>query len=482
MGYNPVKRAVAALLCICLFLPVMTARAENHAIIENLPVSVDGAEMVYVIKTLHYGYAFNRYVSLRDTALAMNGSAKSFSVSYADECFDIKTGPGEQYTARGGEGEPFTSAGGAEDPYKTGGLKNSLLSRNGEKLKYSCFSGKNGSGVQDVFVSIADLAMTLNCSMKIEDGCLYIDSNAPFTVDLERLEDEGFYSEVAGSILGDATTGEIFASYREDLPVAIASTTKLMSYLLVMEAVSEGSLSLDEQVTIPAEAEALSKTGDGVIAMTAGETASVRDLITGALLPSSNECVLTLAVRVAGSEEAFVEKMNKKAAQLGLSDGCRFYNCHGLPVFTDTLAATKMQNTMSAADMFKLVSHILSVYPQITDITSQKSARLESFSREVKNTNPVLYDLPECVGLKTGTTYAAGACLVSAARVSDSAGGEHIVVAVEFGAEDSTIRCTLSEILLRYGMQKVWGTAETTVTSRKEYPTDAESLIRLILQ
>lgn len=480
MGHNLIKRLTAAILCISLILPALTARAENHSIIENLPVYVDGQLKSGVIKTLHYDYAFNRYVSLRDMGLAMNGCGRSFNVSYADETFDIK--PGEAYNARGGEGEAFASAGGAEDPYKTGGLKNSLLSRNGEGLKYSCFTGKNGSGVQDVFVSIADLAMTLDCNMWFEAGSLYIDSASPFTVDMERLNEEGFYSEVAGSILGDATTGEIFAGYREDLPVAIASTTKLMSYLLVMEAVSNGELSLDEQVTIPAEAEALSKTSDGVIAMTAGATASVRDLITGALLPSSNESVLTLAVRVAGSEEAFVEMMNRKAAELGLSDGCRFYNCHGLPVFTDTLAATKMQNTMSAADMFKLVSHILSVYPQITDITSQKVARLESFSREVKNTNPVLYDLPGCVGLKTGTTYAAGACLVSAAKVSDSAGTDHIVVAVEFGAEDSTIRCTLSEILLRYGMQRIRGIEVESSETGKQLPVDAEGLIRMILQ
>ena len=482
MGHNIFKRLTAAILCVCLILPAITARADNHAIIENLPVYTDGQLCDGVIKTLHYAYAFNRYVSLRDMGRAMNGSGKSFNVSYAGDTFDIK--PGEAYNARGGEGEAFTSAGGAEDPYKTGGLKNSLLSRNGEALKYSCFTGKNGSGVQDVFVSIADLAMILDCNMWFEEGKLYIDSSSPFTVDMERLSQEGFYSEVTAAIAGDVTDGEIFASYREDLPVAIASTTKLMSYLLVMEEISAGRLSIDEQVTIPAEAEALSKTADGVIAMTAGMTASVRDLITGALLPSSNECVLTLAVRVAGSEAAFVEMMNKKAAELGLSDGCRFYNCHGLPVFTDTLAATKLQNTMSAADMFKLVSHILSVYPQITDITSQKSARLESFSRDVKNTNPVLYDLPECVGLKTGTTYAAGACLVSAARVSDNAGREHIVVAVEFGAEDSTIRCTLSEILLRYGMQRVRGNAVESPSSAgsTELPRDAESLIRLILQ
>ncbi len=474
------KSLVALLACAAALLPVFASRADDHKIIEDLPVYVDDALQNGVVKTLHYSYAYNRYVSLRDMAYAMNGSGRQFNVTYADQTFDVHTA--EAYVSRGGEGERFTAAGGAEDPYKTGGMKNNLLSRNGEMLKYSCFTGKNGSGVQDLFVSITDLAMLLDTNMWFEGDALHIDSGSPFTVDMDRLNAEGFFSEVDGALVGDVTTGEVFASYREDLPVAIASTTKLMSYLLFMDEISSGKLNMDEEVTIPPEAEALSKTGDGVIAMTAGEKATVRDLLTGALLPSSNESVLTLAMHIAGTEEAFVERMNAKATELGLSEGCRFYNCHGLPVFTDTLAATKMQNTMSAKDMFLLVSHILGVYPQITEITSMKSARLESFSREVKNTNPVLYNLPECVGLKTGTTYMAGACLVSAAEVYDASGVKHTVVAVEFGAEDSTIRCTLSEILLRYGMQKVRG--EEVVTKQEEtggLPTDAEGLIRLIL-
>ncbi len=473
------RRISCVLVAAVLMLKPLTVTAEDHKILENLPVCVDGAERDTVIKTLHYAYEYNRYVSLRDMALALNGSGSSFDVSYSNETFDIATG--KAYSVRGGEGEGFVSKGGAEDPYRTGGMKNSLLSRDGTALKYSCFTGKNGSGVQDLYVSVTDLAMILDTYMSVEDERLCIESGRPFYVDMERLEDEGFFSEVSAALAGDVTSGEIYASYRGDLPVAIASTTKLMSYLVIMDAVSAGELKLSDEVTIPPEAEALSKTSDGVIAMTAGSTATAEELLYGALLPSSNESVLTLAIRVAGSEEAFVERMNRKAAEIGLSAGCRFYNCHGLPVFTDTLAATKMQNTMSAADMFALISHILGVYPQITDITSKRSVRLESFGREVKNTNPVLYNLPGCVGLKTGTTYMAGACLVSAAVVTDAAGKEHTVAAVEFGAEDSTVRCTLSEILLRYGMQKVRGTETESSDGQSAIPGDAEGLIRLIL-
>ena len=138
----------------------------------------------------------------------------------------------------------------------------------------------------------------------------------------------------------------------------------------------------------------------------------MQDLLFGALLPSSNECALCLAETVAGSEETFVQRMNQKALDLGLSQTF-FYNCHGLPSYTEDSIPAKRQNRMSAEDMFRLVSYLLKVYPQITDITSLENATLQSLNLEVRNTNPLLHNLPEVTGLKTGTTNKAGACLVT---------------------------------------------------------------------
>ena len=117
------------------------------------------------------------------------------------------------------------------------------------------------------------------------------------------------------------------------------------------------------------------------------------------------------------------------------------------------IPASKIQNRMSAQDMFVLVQHLLKQYPQILEITSQKSAYLKSFQLTVENTNPLLYNVPGVVGLKTGTTDMAGDCLVGVMEVMDPAGQTHYLTVVQFGAEDETIRATLTEELIRYGQQ-----------------------------
>ena len=209
--------------------------------------------------------------------------------------------------------------------------------------------------------------------------------------------------------------------------------------------------------------------------MQEGKEAPVRELLNGMLLPSSNECALTLAETVAGSEEAFVERMNAKAKLLGLSEATVFYNCHGLPTYTENLSTSKIQNRMSAADMFRLVCHILKTYPEIREITSQKTAHLPSFSRDVKNTNPLLHNLPGCFGLKTGTTNMSGACLVSAMDATAPDGSVQQLVAVEFGAEDSLVRATVSHELLLYGKQCL--EAGEQPPEEAHMPTDAEELV-----
>jgi D-alanyl-D-alanine carboxypeptidase len=280
--------------------------------------------------------------------------------------------------------------------------------------------------------------------------------------------------------VGDATTGEIFSAWEPELSVPIASTTKLMSFAVIMDAVTDGEISLADKVKITEEAEQLSRTADGMINLQTGTEVTLTELLCGMLLRSSNECALALAIHTAGSEAAFVERMNRKARVLGLSDGAVFYNCHGLPVYTDNLAATKIQNRMSAADMFRLVAYMLRAYPDLTRITSMKSVYLESLDITVSNSNTLLYNLPNTVGLKTGTTNMSGSCLVAAVEAEDAEGNPHVLVSVEFGAEDSGTRNTFSEELLRYGMQclREGGAAARPAAP----PADTEALIRAVLE
>lgn len=219
--------------------------------------------------------------------------------------------------------------------------------------------------------------------------------------------------------------------------------------------------------------------------MEAGEQISVQDLLLGALLPSSNECALCLAEAVAGSEEAFVQMMNQKAQELGLSEAV-FFNCHGLPSYTEDPLPAKRQNRMSAEDMFRLVSHLLKVYPQITDITSLEEAVLEFHDLEVRNSNPLLRNMPEVTGLKTGTTNKAGACLVTSLTADDGS-MEHDLVVIVLGTEDSVERGRVSGVLARYALHTFYMDIEGpeaggAVQNADNLPVHAEVAVGRILR
>lgn len=471
------KKLLSALLALCLLLALPAGAyadaSVNHMQLENLQLSVDGGE-ARTVRTIHYGYDYNRYVSLRDVAAALSGTEKHFDMSITNDQVLITTG--RDYTPAGGEGEPFPE----NYVYTTRPLALYLIWLDGRELHYMSFLGLNSASRQDCFMSLTDLAMQLDLSLEVSAEGMRLNSGEGFTIDLETLRESGFYYEIHSALVGDATTGAIFTAWEPLLSVPIASTTKLMSFAVIMDAVTDGEISFADSVTIPEEAARLSRLPDGVIHMQTGQVSTVPDLLCAMLVLSSNESALTLAIHTAGSEAAFVERMNRKAQTLGLSEGTIFYNCHGLPVYTDNLAATKVQNRMSANDMFELVRYILRIYPEITRITSLKSVHLESFDRTIANTNTLLFNLPGVVGLKTGTTNMSGACLVTAMEAQDKNGETHMLVSVEFGAEDGTVRTTLSEEMLRYGAQRL--KEEASPSAAPAIPTDAEALILAVLR
>ncbi len=435
----------------------LVARAETHKNLENMTLELTGGGSG-TVRTLHYQYPNNRYLSLRDVATVLRGTAKQFELSYRNGTMEITTG--EAYVPVGGEGTPFSPEDEAAEgdlqglSYESEVLRQNSLMIDGRKLNYSTFAGTNAGGARDYFMSLTDLCMLLNLHAEVKGSRLVVDPDVDFTVDVETLLTRGGCEEVHSALVGDASTGEVYAAMEPELSVPIASTTKLMTAFCVYEALSDGRIQMEDMVTLSKEAERLSQTRDGLIPMEVGTKASVEDLIKGMLLRSSNECALSLAIYISGSEEAFVKQMNAVADSLELSDATIFYNCHGLPVFADNVAASKMQNHMSARDMFRLVCHLLATHPEITEVTSLQSARLETLRTEVNNTNPTLYNVPGVVGLKTGTTSMAGACLVSAMEVQAADGATHYIVVMEFGAEDTVTRGTFTELLLHYGKQQ----------------------------
>lgn len=472
------KKISSLILSVILVCSILPARVNaNFEIPRNYQLQADANE-VCTVKILDYYYDNNTYLSLRDIAMALKDTDKSFSLQITRNSVSLNMG--SAYTPAGGENVPWEDG---KNPDIT--LRRNDFVINGQEAAYYTMIMRMPSGVYDCFIMTADLAMILDVDIAApEAGSLQIDTQKPFRISPVLLEEAGYFNKVNSMLMGDATTGEIYYQYEADRQYPIASTSKLMTCLLAMEAISTGQVAPEDLVTVSDKVELLGASEDGIIPLKAGEQIMVQDLLLGTLLPSSNECALCLAEAIAGSEEAFVERMNQKAQELGLSQAV-FFNSNGLPVYTKDPVASKHQNSMSAEDMFLLASYLLKVYPQITEITSLKEATLTYLDTEVKNSNYLLYNLPEATGLKTGSTNKAGSCLITSLKVNDGA-EEHDLVVVVLGTEDSRERCRVSELLARYALDTFYTgieeEAENGAAASPNLPTHAEAAVERILQ
>lgn len=467
---------ILSVILVCSILP---ARAEaSFEIPGSCQVQTDTGA-AGTVKTLDYYYNHNTYFSLRDIAMVLRDTDKAFSLEVTKN--SVSLSPGNAYTPVGGENVPWEDS---ENPDIS--LRRNEFKVGEQTVLYYTMIVRLPSGYYDCFMMAADLGMILDVNITVPaSDSLLIHTQDPFRVSPAALEQAGYFYGVNSVLVGDATTGELYYGYQSEAPYPIASTSKLMTCLLVMDAISAGQITLEEQVVVSDAAQMLSASADGVIPLEAGEQITVRELLLGALLPSSNECALCLAESVAGSEEAFVGMMNQKALDLGLSQAI-FFNCHGLPSYTEEPVPAKRQNRMSAEDMFRLVSYLMKVYPQVTDITSRKEATLESLDLEVRNTNPLLHNLPGVTGLKTGTTNKAGACLVTSLAADDGI-MEHDLVVIVLGAEDSIERGRVSGLLARYALQAFYEGADQSEAGISpllpaNLPTQAEAAVDLILR
>ncbi len=466
---------VSAIL-ICFIFPAEAAAGYEIPGVCQVQADTGNA---YAVKTLDYGYENNTYFSLRDMAMVLRETDKAFSLDIAKNTVSLN--PGNTYTPVGEENVLWV-----DDLNPDISLRRNEFKVKEETVYYYTLIMKLPSGYYDCFMMAADLAMILDVNISVPyAGFLQIHTQESFCISPDYLEQAGYFYGVNSVLVGDATTGEIYYKYQSDIPCPIASTSKLMTCLLVMDAIATGQITLSEQVTVSDAVRLLSTSADGVIPLETGAQITVQELLLGALLPSSNECALCLAEAVAGSEEAFVQMMNQKALDLGLSQTV-FYNCHGLPFYTEDSVPSKLQNRMSAEDMFRLVSYLLKVYPQITDITSLEKATLESLDLEVRNTNPLLHNMPEVTGLKTGTTNKAGACLVTS-LVADDGVMNHDLVVIVLGTEDSIERGRVSGLLARYALQVFYtgreepeAGADTRIPGN--LPTNAEAAVDWILR
>lgn len=235
------------------------------------------------------------------------------------------------------------------------------------------------------------------------------------------------------ALLYDATYGKLLFELNADEAAPPASTTKIMTALLVIEAVNDGLITLDETVTAGAD-ELASIPWDASSVnpkIQAGEDMSVRDYLYCVMLTSDCACCNVLAKHISGSTELFVEKMNARAAELGCA-GTTFKNSHGYPEEGHTASARSLlMITLEAMkhDSFREISNTLSYTIQSTN---------KSVERKLVNTNHLLdplslYYYDKAKGTKTGYAKAAGYCLVSSATMNNRE-----LVAVVLGAEKYT--------------------------------------------
>lgn len=247
---------------------------------------------------------------------------------------------------------------------------------------------------------------------------------------------------INSALLGDLETGEVIYEHNINEQVAIASISKLMTYLLMMEAVSEGQISLDDDVVISGHAAATEGSKFGILS---GETIKLDLLVKGMLVVSGNDCATAIAEHVAKTEDSFVNMMNEKASELGLLSAS-FVNPHGLPINDEKTG----QNHMSASDLYKLARHILTEYPEILEITVLNELVVPERNYKKAATNPAFGVVEGIDGLKTGYTDKAGICLVSTMPVTGS-GQDFRLIGIILGAQTHEDRLNKTKTLLEYG-------------------------------
>ncbi len=235
-------------------------------------------------------------------------------------------------------------------------------------------------------------------------------------------------------ILMDANTGKVLTGKNEHEKLFPASVTKIMSLLLVCEAIDEGRLTLDMEITC---SESAAEKGGSQIWLEPGEVFTVNDLLKATVVYSANDACCLLGETISGSEEAFCELMNKRAKELGM-ENTLFVNCTGLDDDTDDHKTTAYDIALMSKE---LLSHDI-----IRNYTNIWMDTLRNGTTQLVNTNKLIRSYSGATGLKTGTTSKAGCC-VSATAERD--GLE--LIAVVLGADNSKDRFNGAKALLDWG-------------------------------
>lgn len=234
------------------------------------------------------------------------------------------------------------------------------------------------------------------------------------------------------AILMEESTGNILYKSNPDERLPIASVTKVMTMLLIMEAVDSGKISLDDMVTVSENAMSY---GGSTMFLETGEQLTVNDMLKGIAVASANDGCVAMAEHLAGSESAFVDMMNEKAKELGM-ENTHFMNTNGLD---------EDDHYSSARDV-AIMSRELMKHETIFNYTSIWMDTLRGGKFQLANTNKLIRFYDGANGLKTGSTSKALCCLSAAAKRNDMQ-----LIAVVLGAPTSAERFASAKSLLDYG-------------------------------
>lgn len=258
-----------------------------------------------------------------------------------------------------------------------------------------------------------------------------------------------------GAIVIDSATGKVLVEENADARGYPASVTKLMTFFVIMDKVHAGQLTLDTPVTVSAEA---SRTGGSQVYLKQGEVFTVDELLYALLIQSANDAAVALATQAAGSREAFVELMNAKARQLGMTNTL-FQSPHGLP------PGKGQEVDRTTARDLAILSRELINHGDVLKYSSVKERVFRPKAPQpfvMRNHNALLGALPGCDGLKTGYFAAAGYSLSATVERNGRR-----VIAVVLGAEQRVVRDVKTKELIERGFAALppAGTAPVIVTT-----------------
>lgn len=245
--------------------------------------------------------------------------------------------------------------------------------------------------------------------------------------------DAGIETNAKAVILMEKESGSILHESNSHEKLEPASVTKVMTMLLIMEALDEGRITKDDMITVSANAAGM---GGSQVFLKEGEQMTVHDMLKAIAVASGNDASVAMAEHLAGSEAAFVQAMNTRAAELGMED-TTFQNCTGLPA---------EGHLTSAHDIALMSRELILNHPGIQEYTTIWMDTLRDGQFQLANTNKLIYYYNGATGLKTGSTDKALFCL-SATAMRDNME----LIAVVLGSPTSSDRFESAKSLLNYG-------------------------------